>query len=111
LHPTFFLASLRIKAPILLRAFPILNSLLPLKIKEAQSATKMHIRRLAIGLARDAIDAARSELAQADAYDGPGGEHQKGVSNSKVDGSMTGAGVRSPRRKRSRENLLSDLGE
>ena len=99
---TYFRVSLRIKAPILLRAFPILNSLLPLKIKEAQSATKMHIHKLAVGRARDAIDAAGAEFAQTDAYDGPGA--------SKVVGSTASVDMHLMRWKESRNNLLSDLG-
>ena len=90
------------KAPLLLRAFPILNSLLPLKIKEAQSATKMHIHRLAVDLARDAIDEARLERDHDQAHhDKTGAKEGNGIL------SENGHSMRLRRRK----NLLSDLGE
>ena len=83
------------KAPLLFRALPILNSILPGKIREAQSATKMHIRRLAMGLARDAIKEAYSND---NVGDGRGGGNSSGHMND------------SKTRLLRRNNLLSDLG-
>ncbi|KAF8302626.1 cytochrome P450 [Clavulina sp. PMI_390] len=52
-------------APILLRAFPIINQLLPKKVKESQEATKLCVRELAADLVKEELelDAATSDSA------------------------------------------------
>jgi hypothetical protein len=72
-------------------------------MKEVQAAPKMHIHRLAMNLARDAINETRAELAQLHGYDGTR------ISNG--NGSINGASANLLRRRSDRQNLLSDLGE
>ena len=66
----------------------------------------MHLRRLAVDLARDGIDAARSEfIAKVHDYGGTGISNGSWNSGASVNGTSTHSLRRSGRR-----NLLSDLG-
>ena len=78
---------------------------MPLKIKQAQEAVKMNIRKLAVDLAQDGIKEARAELAEANGYHGNG----NGVPNG--NGYANGTGAHLLKRKGGRQNLLSNLGE
>lgn len=105
------------KAPILLRAFPIINDLLPLKIKQAQEATKMHIRTLAADLVREEMATITSNSASSKnksngttAVNGNGNGSSENHGDDDSDSSVVDLSAKLGRH-RDDKNLLSHMSE